>query len=109
MKFNLRPYHVARVLGVLFLLPVIYIFAIEGVETTTEYSVSYSTGSSDVDTSSNLGSQVGKALPWLIFALIFGAAEWWSRQNDVDWPAPVQEKLANVGLAPPVRDVDQDQ
>lgn len=54
---DLKPHHVARVLGILSALPVLYIFAVEGVTTETEYS--YATG--DTSSSSNLGAQLGRA------------------------------------------------
>lgn len=84
-----------------FILPVLYIFAVQGVESSTEYSIDYSTGETSTDSSSNLGDQIGKALPWLIFALIFAGVEFWARKTDARWPPQIQNVLAGVGLAPP--------
>ncbi len=39
MIFELRPYHVARALTVLFAIPALWTFSVEGVTTTTEYDL----------------------------------------------------------------------
>ncbi|MCZ4552255.1 hypothetical protein [Gordonia rubripertincta] len=96
MRFQLKPQHVAGALAGLFILPVLYIFMVQGVESSTEYSISYSTGETSTDSSSNLGSQIGKALPWFIFALIFGAIELWARKTNAGWPPALTSALAGL-------------
>ncbi len=78
------------------MLPVFYIFVVQGVESSTEYSVNYSTGESSTESSDNFGSQIGKALPWFIFALIFGAIEFWARKTNAGWPPAVRSALAGL-------------
>jgi len=68
---DLQPRHIARGLAVVVLLPVFYIFGIQGV--TTEREIDLLTG--EINSTSNLGSQLGKAAIWILLALGFAYAE----------------------------------
>lgn len=96
MIFDLRPHHVARVLGALCLIPVLWVFVVQGVTTTTEYDLS--TG--DVSSTSDLGAQIGKVAIFLILALAFGLAEKYLKKNRTDWPPAIHEQLAKMNLVP---------
>ncbi|TRW86202.1 hypothetical protein FK535_06935 [Mycolicibacterium sp. 018/SC-01/001] len=97
MNFDLQPHHVARLLFVLCVVPVLWVFAVQGVTTTTSYDLS--TG--DVSSTSDLGSQIVKVLIFVILAAIFGAAEWYTRKNSTAWLPAIREKLISVGLSRP--------
>ncbi|WP_148280637.1 PQQ-binding-like beta-propeller repeat protein [Nocardia cyriacigeorgica] len=95
--FDLRPRHVARVLGILFTLPVAYIFGIEGI--TTEIETDLVTGESS--STSDAGTQIARAAIWIVLAAIAGGVEWWLRTRDVEWPPGTHAFLVRARLADP--------
>ena len=95
--FDLQPRHVARGLGVVVLLPVFYIFGIQGV--TTEREIDLLTG--EVNSTSNLGSQLGKAAIWILLALGFAYAERVARARNTQWPTGIHRYLVDAKLAAP--------
>lgn len=100
MVFELRPYHVARVLTVLFAVPALWIFSVEGVTTTTEYDLTTGQASS----SSDFGSQLGSSIVWIILAVASGIAAWHLSKNRVAWPEAIKVQLRQFKLAPPATD-----
>lgn len=100
MVFELRPYHVARILAVLFALPALWIFSVEGVTTTTEYDLATGKTSS----SSDFGSQLGGSIVWIILAVASGVAAWYLAKNRVAWPESIKAQLRQFKLAPPAPD-----
>ncbi|RAL31803.1 hypothetical protein [Rhodococcus sp. AQ5-07] len=100
MVFELRPYHVARALTVLFVIPVLWAFSVEGVTTTTEYDVA--TG--ETSSSSDFGSQLGGSIVWILLAVASGVAAWYLAKNRIAWPESIKAQLRQFKLAPPAAD-----
>ncbi|WP_280182426.1 PQQ-binding-like beta-propeller repeat protein [Nocardia cyriacigeorgica] len=95
--FDLKPWHLARALGVLATVPVVYLFAVDGVTTVTETDLS--TGA--MTSSSNLGSQVGRAVVWIVLAFVCYVAERRARAHDTNWSPAVHRLLMRARLADP--------
>ncbi|MFC8530157.1 PQQ-binding-like beta-propeller repeat protein [Nocardia sp. NPDC057227] len=93
---ELKPWEVARVAGVLTALPVLYIFGIEGV--TTETEIDLTTGEST--STSDLGTQFGRAAVWLVLTLVAAGVERYTRAHATPWPPRVRALLAVLRLAP---------
>lgn len=96
--FELRPHHVARALTVLALIPAFYILKFEGV--TTETRMDLATG--ETSSSSNLGTQFGRAAIWFVLGCGFAAIEWYTRTRRLGWPAPIHGALVSLRLARPI-------
>ena len=92
---DLQPRHIARGLAVVVLLPVFYIFGIQGV--TTEREIDLLTG--EINSTSNLGSQLGKAAIWILLALGFAYAERVARARNTQWPNGIHRYLVDAKLA----------
>jgi hypothetical protein len=97
MAFELRPYHVARALTVLFAIPAFWTFSVEGVTTTTEYDLATGKASS----SNDFGSQLGGSIVWIILAVASGIAAWYLAKNRVAWPDSIKAQLRQFKLVPP--------
>ncbi|CAM3821273.1 PQQ-binding-like beta-propeller repeat protein [Smaragdicoccus niigatensis] len=93
-RFELQPNTIARALGFLCFVPIVYIFSVEGWTRTTEYDLSTGTTS----TSSTLGAQIAKAAIWFVLLSIFGVVDWYLTKRQVQWPTSIHEKLASRGL-----------
>lgn len=102
MIFELRTYHVARVLTVLFALPALWAFSVEGVTTTTEYDLA--TG--ETSSSNDFGSQLSGSIVWILLAVTSGIAAWYLAKNHVAWPESIKAQLRQFKLAPPATDPD---
>ncbi|MFC3962179.1 outer membrane protein assembly factor BamB family protein [Nocardia jiangsuensis] len=93
---ELKPWEAARVAGVLTALPALYIFGIEGV--TTETEIDLTTGEST--STSDLGTQFGRAAVWLVLTLVAAGVERYTRSHATPWPPRVRALLAVLRLAP---------
>lgn len=93
--FELCPFHLARAVFFVSVLPVFYKLAVEGVTVTTEYDLS----NGHVSTSDNLASQLGGVAVWIVLAVAAGISEWYLRSKSVEWPAAAREMLVRFRLA----------
>lgn len=98
MIFELRPFHVARLMMALCAIPILWAFSVEGVTTTTEYDLV--TG--ETTTSNDMGSQFDSVGMWIVFAIAFGVTAWVLEKRRMEWPGAVKEQLRSVRLAPPL-------
>lgn len=96
MNFDLRPHHVARLLVVVFVIPVFWVLVVQGVTTTTEFDLS--TG--EYASSSDLWTQIGKVVVFIALGLACALGEKYLKANNTPWPPAVQEQLGKVGLGP---------
>jgi hypothetical protein len=96
MRFALQPYHVARLLGVLFAIPIFWVFAVEGVTTTMDFSLD----DGSVSSSSDLGSQIAKVVVFVILVAVCALAERYLKNQSTPWPPAIRQHLIQAGLAP---------
>lgn len=96
MNFDLRPYHVARLLAFIFMIPVFWVLVVQGVTTTTEWDLA--TG--EYSSHSDLWTQIGKVVVFIALGLACGLGEKYLKNDNTAWPPAVQEQLGKVGLGP---------
>ncbi len=96
MTFDLRPFHVARIVLVLSVIPAIWIFCLEGVTTTTEFNLRTGITSS----SDTLGAHFAKAAVFIVPPVGFAFAERYLRQSNATGRLRLSDTWFNWVLTP---------